>query len=281
MNKRIFTYWHQGFDKAPEIARACVRSAGLQNDSWEIVCLDEHSSSEWIDPIPIPQARWSKIGLAHRSDLIRTQLLIKYGGVWADPTVWFCRPLDDWLPDLMEAGLFMFQRPGRDRAISNWFIAAEPQNQLLERLYEKLCAYWTTHEFVNFDRQMPRSGRILLRVLSRNRELSRLWLKAPIIRLFRCFPYMIYHYTLYDLVRRDSHCEEIWKQMPPRLADGPHKLLRAGLLETASESVKAVISSRQDDLYKLTWKLPSSRVPEGSVLDCLIKTGSLSPFTQA
>ena len=52
----------------------------------------------------------------------------------------------------MDAGVFMFHRPGRDRAVSNWFIAAEPNQPLLVRLYEALCRYWRENNFRNLDR---------------------------------------------------------------------------------------------------------------------------------
>lgn len=271
MQRSLFTYWHQGFENAPPIVRACLQVARKHHPDWSIHALDAETVGDWIDPFPIPERRWRQLGLAHRSDLIRTQLLIRYGGVWADPTVWFSRPLDGWLPEKMSAGLFLFQRPGRDRAISNWFIAAEPNNRLLVVLYEKLCSYWSENEFGNFDRPMGGGARFLHRVLQRNQDLSRLWLTKPVIRLFRTFPYMIYHYAFYDLVRSDPECTRIWKRMAPVSADGPHKLLRAGLLAPATDRVIGIIDSRQEALFKLTWKLPKSEVPKGTVLYHLIE----------
>jgi hypothetical protein len=273
MEKRLFTYWHQGFENAPAVVQACVQIAINHHPDWTIHLLDSVSVGDWIDPIPIPEKRWQQLGLAHRSDLIRTQLLIRYGGVWADPTVWFSRPMDEWLSEQLQSGLFLFQRPGRDRAISNWFIAAEPGNPLLIRLYGTLCSYWSENEFDNFDSPMTARAHLLHRLLRRNTELPRLWLKRPVIRLFRTFPYMIYHYAFHDLVRRDSECEAIWKMMPIRSADGPHQLLRAGLLQTASDSIRQSIDSGEHELYKLTWKLPTQELPHDSVLAYLLKSG--------
>ena len=95
---KIFTYWHQGFDSAPPIIQACRTTFEKCNPDFELHFLDARSVREWLEPIPIPDDKWNRLSLAHRSDVIRTQLLVRYGGVWADPTVFFTRPLNDWLP---------------------------------------------------------------------------------------------------------------------------------------------------------------------------------------
>ena len=270
LKKTLFTYWHQGFDSAPPVVKACLENAKRTLKDWEVHQLAENNVTSWIDPIPIPKSRWQQLCLAHRSDLIRTQLLIKHGGVWADPTVWFNRPLDDWLPEQMSAGLFLFQRPGRDRAISNWFIAAEPGNRLLVCLYENLCRYWSDNEFDNFNCAMRPGAQMLHKILRRHIELPRLWLKPSVIRLFRAFPYMIYHYMFYDIVRRDTECWEIWKNMSRRSADLPHTLSHYGLLKELQPAIQRHIDEVQSPLYKLSWKLSGTTVPKGSVLDYLL-----------
>ena len=274
MNHFIFTYWHQGFDAAPEIVRACARTFAAYHDNWDIHFLDSEKVQEWLEPIPIPAEKWQKLQLAHRSDIIRTQLLIKYGGVWADPTVWFCKPLDEWLPKVMDAGVFMFQRPGRDRAISNWFIAAEPNNPLLTRLYEALCKYWRENNFQNLDRPTSSGARLLHKLLNRNLELPRIWLKKPVIRLFKVYPYMVYHYMFYDLIRRDRECEAVWSEMPTLSADLPHLLLRKGLFQPLDEAAKYAINEAQSPLYKLTWKLRNGDAPHDSILAYLLMLDS-------
>jgi hypothetical protein len=272
LKKTIFTYWHQGFDQAPEIVKACARVIERHHPDWDIHFLDAQTVDDWIDPMPIPREKWERLQLAHRSDLIRTQLLIKHGGVWADPTVWFSRPLDDWLPSHMEAGLFLFRHPGRDRTISNWFITAEPGNPLLVRLYDKLCAYWSDNEFDNFDRSMSLSAQWLHRILRRNQSLPRLWLRTPIIRLFRTFPYMIYHYAFHDLVRIDAECRAVWDQMPDVRADGPVRLLRHGLNEAFDDTARSLLTSPdRAPLYKLTWKGIPERPDKGTVLGKLLE----------
>ncbi len=272
MRKTIFTYWAQGIDQAPMIVRICLETFHEHNPEWSIHFLNSDNIKDWTDLVPIDSRKWRNISLAHRSDLLRTQLLIRHGGVWADPTVWFCKPLDDWLPEVMDAGVFMFHRPGRDRAISNWFIAAESGNPLLQRQYDALCGYWQMNEFDNLSGRTSRRGRMLKRILNRNLEWPRLWLKKPIIRLFRTYPYMVYHYMIYDLVRSDPELKAIWERMPKISADIPHFPAHKGLFEPLDPETKDFIDSRKAPLFKLTWKLPSDSIPEGSVLEYLLST---------
>lgn len=270
--KKIFTYWHQGFEQAPPIIQACIRTLACQNDQWDIHFLDSESVGDWIDPIPIPDKKWNRMQVAHRSDVIRTQLLVKFGGVWADPTIWFCKPLDHWLGSVMDAGVFMFHRPGRDRAVSNWFIAAAPKNALLQRQYDSLCTYWRENEFANLGKSMSGAARLLKRVLNRNLELPRLWLREPVIRLFKTYPYMIYHYMIYDLACLEPELRVIWKRMPKISADIAHLLAHRGLLEPLDPDTQQFIDSGRAPLYKLTWKLPTQAVPAGSVLEYLLNS---------
>lgn len=279
--KTIFTYWHQGFDRAPAIVQACCKRLVSVNVGWNVVFLDSSNIGDWIKPPAIDAGKFSQLRLPHRSDVLRTRLLIEHGGVWVDPTVWICKPLDNWLPQLMNAGVFLFHRPGRDRIIANWFIAAQPGNALLQRQYQALCAYWNDNEFDNFDKPPGKASKFLDRLINRNLELPRLWLRKPIIRVFRTYPYMIYHYMMCDLVRSDPELGALFEQMPKVSADIPHSLANKGLLRPLDEEAKQWIDNGQAPLFKLTWKLPTDNLATGSVLDYLISNGSSTASTCA
>lgn len=233
--------------------------------------MDQKNVEDYCDPLPIKEEVLNKMTLAHRSDLIRTKLLIKYGGVWADPTCFCIQPLEEWLPDYMDAGVFMFHRPGRSRIISNWFIAAEPNNPLLEKLYSELCMYWNKHHFVNLDRK---EKSILEHWLNRfvNRKLNwtRIWFSPIMTKIFRLYPYMVYHFKVYDLIQTDEKCAEIFHAMNKYSADIPHKVQRFGLLNPLPNEARKWIDEKKSPLCKLTWKLGSTKIPKGSVLDYLI-----------
>lgn len=255
----------------PKVVQACTEQMKQFHSQWNIHFLDSESVNDFIDPIPIRSDILNKMTLAHRSDLIRTQLLIKYGGVWADPTVYFVKPLDEWLPEVMDSGLFLFSRPGRDRIISNWFIAAKSGNPLLIKLYEELCDYWNNNDFRNLERlEKSKTEEWLNRIINRNLEWPRVWFSPMMIKLIKLYPYMVYHFKFYDLIRRNSECKKNWEKTPEISADGPHHLLRLGLLKPLRDEAKEWIDQKKSPLFKLTWKLDKEKIPEGTVLDYLI-----------
>ena len=82
------------------------------------------------------------------SDLLRVELLIKYGGTWIDSTV-LCT--GNFSANLLDAELFMFQYTKEGSvpvSISNWFISACQNNEVLRVLREMLYAYWKDYDCV-------------------------------------------------------------------------------------------------------------------------------------
>ena len=83
------------------------------------------------------------------SDLLRLQLLIKYGGTWIDSTV-LCTGFKgskvQGFKKYLDADLFLFQytQEGTTEniSISNWFISAHSNNEVLTTLRDMLFAYW-------------------------------------------------------------------------------------------------------------------------------------------
>ena len=86
-------------------------------------------------------------------------------------------------------------------------------------------------------------ARFAARVLNRNLELPRLWLRKPVIRFLKAYPYMIYHYMLHDLVRSETALQDIWDRMPKISADLPHFAAHCGLLERLDDDAKRFIDS--------------------------------------
>jgi hypothetical protein len=265
----IWTYWHQGLVNAPFVVKQCTERLRHLHPSWDVRLLDKENVYDFADTVDIKSEKWDKLKIQHRSDLLRTQFLIKYGGVWLDPTVFCLQTLDSWLPDNMDNGLFLFNRPGNDRIIANWFIAAEKDNYLLIRLYESLIEYWNNNEFRNLVDNNNQLARKAHRWIDgRNLMLSQVWLTSFFTKTLRIYPYMIYHYMFYYLVRTDSRCRAIYEAMPKVSADGPHYLLRKGLLNPLDDNSKKFIDHKSQPVQKLKWKIPDESL-EGTNLEYL------------
>jgi hypothetical protein len=139
----IHLYWDQGFDEAPEVVRLCVQSWVAHHPGWTIRYWQKESASEIVPVANLPEG----LGVTPYSDILRTELLKQYGGVWADATVYCTRPLDGWLPQIMLlTDFFAFSRPGKDRVIASWFLAARPNTAFLQMLSDAIRHFWSAQE---------------------------------------------------------------------------------------------------------------------------------------
>ncbi len=144
--KVIWWCWLQGFDNAPEIVKVCHRSLQKNLNDYDIKVIDAKNWKNYVELPKFIEQKWNKkqIPPALFSDLLRLQLLIKYGGTWIDATV-LCTGKEH-TKEYLAADLFLFQytRPGEKWSgdISNWFISTHSNNVVLMALRNMLFAYW-------------------------------------------------------------------------------------------------------------------------------------------
>ena len=126
--------------------KACYNSIKTNIPDKEIRIVTYNNYTDWID-IPdyiIYKFEKHRIPSALFSDLLRLELLIKYGGTWMDATV-LCTG-NDYPQEVMDGDLFLFQHIRRnDRrfyGISNWFITACSNHKILLILRDVLYQYW-------------------------------------------------------------------------------------------------------------------------------------------
>ena len=166
--KVIWWCWLQGIENAPSIVKACFNSL-KQLTGYSLVIIDNLNWREYVELPGYIAKKWEKkqIPLALFSDLLRLELLIKYGGTWIDSTV-LCTGFKEFnglssssgstsSPSVQEfkryldADLFLFQYTKQGSipvSISNWFISACSNNEVLMVLREMLYAYWKEYDCV-------------------------------------------------------------------------------------------------------------------------------------
>ena len=153
-SNKIWICWFQGLDAAPHVVQECIASVKKHLADREVVVLTDDNYHHYVTfPDYIKEkATQGFISKAHFADLLRLELLTKYGGTWIDGTV-FCSSSD--IPAYMlDSDLFLFQnlKPGLDGqalAISNWFITASYSNHpLLNMTKDLLYDYWKNHNGV-------------------------------------------------------------------------------------------------------------------------------------
>ncbi len=154
-NKIIWFCWLQGIEQAPQIVKVCYASIVHYLPDRVIKVIDGNNWSEYVELPDYILEKWNKkqIPPAHFSDLLRVQLLIRYGGTWIDSTV-LCTGLTLQNKQLnlsyLDADLFMFQYTHPESldwgGIGNWFISSSTNNEVLLTLRDMLFAYWRDYD---------------------------------------------------------------------------------------------------------------------------------------
>lgn len=254
----MWSYWHQGFDSAPITVVNCQRQLkkfhhGME-ENVKINFLCKNTLSYHIEPELIDKYKSLTRGnIAWFSDLVRLELLINFGGVWIDPTVYLIKPLDLWYKECVQSDsvLFLFTKPGRDRCYANWFIWAESDNYTLLVLRNELIKYW---ESVAPDNKIGDFiGRFLHRYINnRGVYLSLLWLN-PIFKRMSIKPYFIFHYILNYLSIMDYDVRSELASMSEIPAENCF-LLEKSTGNHQNKKGKEKISIHHTWMQKLSWK---------------------------
>ena len=270
--KVIWFLWFQGIERAPLVVRKCLESWTVCNPGWRIVTLSEKNIAQY-GSTDYQSGNLARLSPQQKADLLRLDLLAHHGGVWADATCFCVRPLDDWLEVNLSSGFFAFHRPGPDRLISSWFLAAEPDNVLMRELFEAMLKHWGDRHFRHDSQDFLA---LALNRLLRWSPRSRSFWFSPLIRdRLSVSPYFAIHYTFERLVRGDQRCLQLWANTPKVSADGPHRLYDAGLLSSVTPVLRSEIADRRVPVYKTSWRLPRD-IPKSSVLCYLIQSLGLS-----
>lgn len=88
--KQIWICWFQGMENAPDLVKSCYKSVKREFPEYKITVLTAKSIQQYVT---IPEEilyKWNKgiINNANFSDVLRVEILSKYGGIWLDATVY-------------------------------------------------------------------------------------------------------------------------------------------------------------------------------------------------
>ncbi len=150
INKQIFVYWNSGFENAPDIVKKCVASLKQQKD-YEIVLLSNNNLKDYIEFPNFIIEKYKKgfISNTHLSDLIRTNLMVKYGGVWVDATVFLSNSIPN---DFLKQPLFLLKHEtfidDMSYGYNNRFIISQKNNPILKIMLNLLYTYREKENYV-------------------------------------------------------------------------------------------------------------------------------------
>ncbi|MHC0052841.1 capsular polysaccharide synthesis protein [Actibacterium sp. D379-3] len=202
------------------------------------------------------------LSIQTKSDLLRLKLLSEHGGVWIDATVLPTCPPGDWLPPLLEpAGFFTPARPGKDRPLSTWLMAAKPGNPLPRMWLDLLIQHWQIDHTLNMPskrrRLIPSKRRRIHRWWHQNAQADPVWSVDP--ARGGQYPYHLYfstHYLFQYLVDTNPEAQGIWQAVPKRSALLPQLVGQTFGTSSRSEFIEFVPHLLdKSPIHKLNWRL--------------------------
>lgn len=264
--------WLQGFSNAPYIVKRCLKSWEDKNPSWNLVTLDEKNISEYLDLESITRKNSGLISRQASSDIIRINLLNKYGGIWVDATCFCLKPLDDWIYSYLQEGFFAFERPGIDRVISSWFLASAKDCLLTKKYCEEVNRYWTT---IRFSNQSNAIGHLIHSKIERRMqhtpyESEKFKMLFHLTKWARFYPYFWFHYLFSQVLSNNQVCKETWRRSQKISADIPHSAQRLGLSNLIDDTIKNKLTTSPAPLHKLTWRYDEAAHNKGTVLNYIL-----------
>jgi hypothetical protein len=213
-SNKVWVCWFQGYEKAPELVKACFNSLKENMPGKEIIFLSEENLAEYIVLPDYIQKKYAagNISRAHYSDIIRIALLCEHGGMWVDSTV-LCtsKEMAQYISSLP---LFAYKQADlthadqRPTAASSWLIAGHANNKILLLTRELLYAYWKENNYT--------MDYFLVHMFFKmaTDTYSELWSKVP--TYYNAAPHTM-HFEL-----DHAYTEERWKQL--LAISGFHKL---------------------------------------------------------
>lgn len=90
---KIWVYWDSGIDNAPKIIKKCINSIVRNKERHEVIILDDKNLNKYInlDNRIIKLIKKNKICKANFADIIRIELLKRYGGIWMDASIFLVK----------------------------------------------------------------------------------------------------------------------------------------------------------------------------------------------
>jgi mannosyltransferase OCH1-like enzyme len=149
----IWVYWEE--DEFPEIVEGFISKLRRFDEGYVINVLSKNTLHKFLPSFTCHP----EVPIANKTDLIRLDLLHKYGGVWLDITILLQENLS-WLhhPDLENRyDLIGFYRDvntvdEKYPVIETWFLASSAGNRFIKNWWISLlrCASWGARRFLKY-----------------------------------------------------------------------------------------------------------------------------------
>ncbi|VUS60345.1 hypothetical protein SB6411_01855 [Klebsiella spallanzanii] len=146
----IWTAWFQGIESAPPLVKICIDSFGKIENHTTIIITEKN----YKDYITLPELIVKKfesgiIGYTAFSEIIRIELLVTYGGIWIDSTVFIHKPF---ITDLFDGpfctlkGVTVLGKGEYLGLVPAYFIGCVSRFSPMVKVRDYLFSYWENND---------------------------------------------------------------------------------------------------------------------------------------
>ena len=151
----VWVLWWQGLDNAPDIIKVAVASQQqyLNKDLFDYHFLTKDNYCDYVqlDEIILEKMEMGRITFTHFSDILRMELLKKYGGLWLDSTIYMT---DDFEEAFYKSDFYTNKKntyPNFIRKVvskgrwTGYFLKGNKDNILFCFMVDAFSYYWKKH----------------------------------------------------------------------------------------------------------------------------------------
>lgn len=150
LNNTIWVFWWQGINEMPDIVRLCYQRLCEVNTNANVILVNRDNYMEYVDiPDHIVKKIGKQISITHFSDILRANLLYKYGGIWVDSTLYFIKQIPE---EFFRMPFFSIKdkikssmSPARHRW-TGFFICAKAGSCFIKQFVDCFNNYWSIKE---------------------------------------------------------------------------------------------------------------------------------------
>lgn len=150
--KIIWFCWFQGLQNAPKIVLESLKTIKRNLPDYDIRIITKENLNKYAELPEFIYEKWNKgiITNTHFSDILRVNLLFRYGGFWIDSTCVLTNRIPE---DIEKADLFLFRnfKPASDGHVTNvssWFLSSCKGHAFFQISQNILFDYWKRHNYL-------------------------------------------------------------------------------------------------------------------------------------
>lgn len=249
--RRIFLFWHNGFQNAPPIVRLCRDSWHAMNPEYEVIELDSENVHDWLDfNLIFPE--YKSLSVQKFSNLLRMAILEVHGGVWADATLFCAQSLDSMVLADEDADLVVLKTTPQQsgRTIHNFFLASAAKNDAINiwlKEYVRFLSSGVKPLTPGSMRRWRRRRPYLFRTF-----VGSLFWTSPIVGRQIGYPYLIAHYQVNRLILVSRTFRRALRRASVHRAG---EALRFSTVPGGGAMFKNQLFANEFPLWKLSWRV--------------------------